>query len=282
MQELHALQRQVDEKCHPTGLCSFTAFVWRFSLCYTEQEEKKLCSSGWISKGCQGSRMNPTTALAPAPLQWYHANRIRGLLGPVLESEFLLHYPVLSLLSPEIIVLLIFLQSWSRLRYFSLSLPLFKREFQRQKCFTLKRIIFYIGIPFKTEGCNTLGDTIFLWGKQKIGPKNTGRIDLTLLFIFILPPINLILLFNLLLDLLTCTEDCLYRSLLLENHACLRGFIGGKDNKNNTQKCWGRIFSKWEGSIFPWYFPKCSNIWDYLWQCKQKSQCSLWRMQNHP
>lgn len=86
MQELHALQRQVDEKCHPTGLCSFTAFVWRFALCYTEQEEKRLCSSGWISKGRQGSGMNPTTALAPAPLQCYHANRIRGLLGPNLQS----------------------------------------------------------------------------------------------------------------------------------------------------------------------------------------------------
>jgi len=131
------------------------------------------------------------------------------------------------------------------------------------------------------EGCNALGDRLLLWGKQKIRPKNIGRIDLALLFIFVLP-INLVILFNHVLNLLTCTEGCLYRSLLLENHAYLRAFTGGKDNKNETQKCWGRIFSKWEGSIFPWYFPKYSNIWDYLWQCKQKSQSSLWRMQNHP
>lgn len=63
-------QRQVGEKCHPTGLCSFAAFGWRVSLCCTEQEDMRLCSPGWTWKGRPGSRKNPTV-LAPAPLQCY-------------------------------------------------------------------------------------------------------------------------------------------------------------------------------------------------------------------
>lgn len=39
----------------------------------------------------------------------YGANRIRGPKSAVLESGFFLHYPILSLLSPEIIVLLLLL-----------------------------------------------------------------------------------------------------------------------------------------------------------------------------
>lgn len=76
-------------------------------------------------------------------------------------------------------------------------------------------------------------DRLLLGEKQKIGNKNIGRTDLELLLIFILP-IYLILPFNLSLNLLTCTGGYLCRSFLLENHACLRVFTAGKDNKNKT------------------------------------------------
>lgn len=125
-------------------------------------------------------------------------------------------------------------------------------------------------LKLQLSGCNTLEERLLLGEKQKIGTKNS-KDWLKITFNFILP-IYLILPFNLSLNLLTCTEGYLCRSLLLENRACLRVFIAGKDNKNKTWKCWGRIFSKWEGSILPGYFPKCSNIHDYLWQCKQQKK----------
>lgn len=51
----------------------------------------------------------PPEVLVPAVLQCYDATRIRVSKSAILESGFLLRYPVLSLLSPEIIVLLLLL-----------------------------------------------------------------------------------------------------------------------------------------------------------------------------
>jgi len=104
-------QRQVDEKCHPRGLCSFMVFGWGVSLCYTEEEEARLCSSGWIWKCYTSSVKNPTV-FVPALLQCY-ADQDQRTPEPkftILESDFLLYYLILSVPSPEVIGLLTILQ----------------------------------------------------------------------------------------------------------------------------------------------------------------------------